>query len=109
MKEDGDYDLIVQKSETRDLRSRQRLMATNMKNWGLDVSAQPKHWVRLLTCEEYDAISRNEGKDATPTLVPKENVGAEEERADPAISAHCAADPSSLHLELPLNLLTVRA
>ena len=109
MKEDRSYNLIVQKSEAKDLRSRQRLMATNLRNWGIDVSMQPKGWLRLLTCEEYDAISRNEGKDAAPTLAPKENVGAEEERADPVLSAHCAADPASLRLELPFNLLTIRA
>ena len=109
MKKEGGFLLIAQKSEAKDLRARQRLMATNLKNWGLDVSTQPKGWVRLLTCEEYDATSRNEGTDADPILAPKEDVGAEEECADPVISAHCAADPASLRLELPFNLLTIRA
>ena len=110
MKAEGGFLLIAEKKEPKDLRARQRLMATNLKNWGLDISTQPKGWVRLLTCEEYDAISRNEGKDAAPTLAPKENVGAQEERADPVIPTHCrAADPASLRLELPVNLLTIRA
>ncbi len=104
MKKEGGFLLIAQKSEAKDLRARQRLMATNLKNWGIDISSQPKGWVRLLTCEEYDAISRHEGQDAPNEHAP------EEEQADPVISTHCrAADPASLRLELPFNLLTIRA
>ena len=111
MKKEGGFLLIAQKSEAKDLRARQRLMATNLKNWGIDISSQPKGWVRLLTCEEYDAISRHEETTVAPTLAAAPNEHApEEERADPVISTHCrAADPASLRLELPLNLLTLRA
>ena len=103
MKEDRSYELIVQKSEAKDLRSRQRLMSTNLKNWGLDVSTQPKHWVRLLTCEEYDAISRPE-ETARDVADPNEAPAAE---APPTL-CH-AASPALLRLELPPNLLPIRA
>ena len=105
MKKEGGFLLIAQKEEARDLRSRQRLMATNLKHWGLDISSQPKHWVRLLTCEQYDAISRPE---ETARGVADPNEAPAEEA--PAMPTLChAASPALLRLELPPNLLTVRA
>ena len=54
MQRDG-YLMVAQKSDKKDLRCRQRLMGTNLKNWGLDIAKQ-KGWMSLLTEDEYEAL-----------------------------------------------------
>ena len=58
--EDDGYLMIAQRSEAKDSRSRQRLMLTNLRHWGIDTSKQPKGWVKLLTESEYDRFSQRQ-------------------------------------------------
>ena len=53
----GVYTILLQRNDEKDLRSRQRLMLTNLKNWGIDTSKLQKGWVKLLTENEYERIT----------------------------------------------------
>jgi hypothetical protein len=129
MQGDG-YLLLVQRSEERDTRARQRLMLTNLRNWSIDTSKQ-KGWLTLLTAEEYrDANSRggesktgnNKVDDERSTAVPAsalEPSSDESEEADQArhlasaVPRHCSAEVKReeaplFRLRLPPNLLTQR-
>ncbi len=122
MNADGSYILIAQKEEAKDLRSRQRLMLTNLRNWGVDTSQQPKGWARLLNKDEYDRISRNEapaepeGPREAELAAPSEPCSNNSEGAgqpshqaiasvSKPLSSHHHANSCSL-LQLPDNLLT---
>lgn len=111
MQTNGWYLLIAQRAEERDLRSLQRLISTNLRNWGIPPPKQQKGWVRLLTKEEFEARHGGGTQDVAATAA---ELAQEEERSVPSIcstareaSTRCAADPGMLHL--PLNLLTVSA
>ena len=54
---DDEYLLIAHRNDEKDLRARQRLMLTNLRNWGLGTGKQ-KGWIKLLTPSEYDKLSR---------------------------------------------------
>ena len=100
MQSNGWYLLIAQRAEERDLRSLQRLISTNLRNWGIPPPKQQKGWVRLLTKEEFLARQGSTQDVAATATEPAQ----EEERTVPT---RCAADPGMLHL--PPNLLTVSA
>ena len=68
MKQDGSYMLIAQKADVKDLRSRQRLLSTNLKNWNFDLSGQTKGWLRLLTQAEYEAIASSSNNVSTQAM-----------------------------------------
>ena len=42
IQQDDGYIILARRSEEKDLRSRQRLMLTNLRHWGIDTSKQPK-------------------------------------------------------------------
>ena len=111
MQTNGWYLLIAQRAEERDLRSFQRLISTNLRNWGIEPPKQQKGWVRLLTKEEFLARQGGGAQDVAATAA---EPAQEEERTVPSISStareaptRCAADPGMLRL--PPNLLTVIA
>ena len=99
---DGGYLMITQKADARDLRSRQRLMGTNLKNWGLDVVTRQKGWLSLLTEDEYNAFSQN--PEAADTPSPREGTQHTEVKTVPS---RCnATDVMKTQLTLPRCLLT---
>ena len=98
---DGGYLMITQKADARDLRSRQRLMGTNLKNWGLDVVTRQKGWLSLLTEDEYNAFSQN--PEAADTPSPREGTQHAEVEAVPVCCR--AADVMKIQLSLPRCLL----
>ena len=68
----GVYTILLQRNDEKDLRSRQRLMLTNLKNWGIDTSMLQKGWVKLLTENEHERITHKDATDidseaATPS------------------------------------------
>ena len=54
---DGGFMLIAQRADERDARNRQKLILTNYKHWSIDVSKQPKGWLKILTEEEFNAMN----------------------------------------------------
>ena len=99
---DGGYLMIAQKADARDLRSRQRLMGTNLKNWGLDVVTRQKGWLSLLTEDEYNAFSQ--GPEAAGTQSLRERI----EQGDVKTVPSCcnATEVMKSRLTLPRCLLT---
>ena len=53
------YTIVLQRNDEKDLRARQRLMLTNLKNWGIETCKLPKGWVKLITERDYIDISTN--------------------------------------------------
>ena len=87
----GVYTIILERNDERDLRSRQRLMLTNLKNWGIDTSKLQKGWVKLLTETEYERITHKD--------VPTDFIS--EGSASPSDSETCGVpSPAEPTLEL---------
>ena len=99
---DGGYLMITQKADARDLRSRQRLMGTNLKNWGLDIVTRQKGWLSLLTEDEYNCFSQSPEVADTPS--PREGTQHTEVEAVPVFCN--AADIMKTQRTSPRCLLT---
>ena len=98
MLKDGGYLMIAQKTDAKDLRSRQRLMSTNLKNWGLDIVTRQKGWLSLMTEHEYNAFSHA----GTQSPLERSDRGEVE-----TVPSWCnATDLMKSRLTLPRNLLT---
>ncbi len=107
MNADGSYILIAQKEEAKDLRSRQRLMLTNLRNWGIDTGQHAKGWARLLNKDEYDRISRNEAP-AEPECADDDAESSEQApRGNNSAGTASSQQPTASVLEPPLNNLTI--
>ena len=102
MLKDGGYLMIAQKTDAKDLRSRQRLMSTNLKNWGLDIVTRQKGWLSLMTEHEYNAFSQSH--EVTGTQSPPER--SERGEVETVPSWCNATDLMKSRLTLPRNLLT---
>ena len=102
MLKDGGYLMIAQKTDAKDLRSRQRLMSTNLKNWGLDIVTRQKGWLSLMTEHEYNAFSQSHEVAGTQSPLERSDRGEVE-----TVPSCCnATDVMKSRLTLPRNLLT---
>ena len=102
IQQDDGYLVIAHRSDERDLRARQRLMLTNLKNWGIETGKQ-KGWLKILTEDEYTALNEHRG-DARNSLPNQRCDDDSDDMAEtkPAFQ-RCSA---TLALPLPPNLLT---
>ena len=104
IQQDDGYIILARRSEEKDLRSRQRLMLTNLRHRGIDTSKQPKGWVKLLTESEYDRFSQRQ------TPAKRDEVEAAPEQHSWQNPRGCSAEADrfepSFGLRLPVNLLT---
>ena len=121
---DGGFWLIVERADERDTRSRQRLMLTNYKHWGIDASKQPKGWLKVLTGEEFNALnnpgdacdsegnsSENAGDDteiaaADLTTMTKSRKDKDNTPGHTLVSKPAFSRCTYANLELPPNLLS---
>ena len=94
---DGGMLLVAQRADERDTRNRQRLMLTNYKNWGIDMTKQPKGWLKILSKDEYDAMR-------TPSAEPENEVSRNKSEPEDRCVPRCCW--AQLTLPLPENLLT---
>ena len=102
IQQDDGYSVIAHRHDEKDLRARQRLMLTNLKNWGIDTGKQ-KGWLKILTDDEYTALNEQKG-DARNSLPNQRCDDDSDDMAEtkPALQ-RCSA---TLALPLPPNLLT---
>ena len=122
VRQDNGYLLIAQRAEERDLRSRQRLMLTNLKNWVVDTSQQPKGWCAVLTAEEFNAYNRSssavneqvedneeeksEQQLEEPIAYKDKAAHAKVQKASQPTTASILTSSCGVHLELPPCLIT---
>ena len=60
IQQDDGYLVIAHRSDEKDLKARQRLMLTNLKNWGIDAGKQ-KGWLKILTKDEFIFLNEQKG------------------------------------------------
>ena len=102
MKQDG-FTLVVERKKDGTVREHQRMLRTNLKNWGVDMPEKMKDWLRIVS----DA-------DQLPAPAEQEDSGRaaarEETHAREATSTDMLPPPilAKLRLREPLNLLANR-
>ena len=114
MQRDG-YLMVAQKSDKKDLRCRQRLMGTNLKNWGVDIAKQ-KGWMSLLTEDEYEALSQGKHLPSAKHESPRGDEATERSdiEAEPVLrtsarpACYDAMEARPTYLTLPPCLLSIR-
>ena len=100
IQQDEGYLVIAHRSDEKDLRARQRLMLTNLKNWGIDTGKQ-KGWLKILTKDEFADLNEQKG-DARNSL-PNQRC---DDDSDDMAETKPALPRCSATLALPPNLLT---
>ena len=102
IQQDDGYSVIAHRHDEKDLRARQRLMLTNLKNWGIDTGKQ-KGWLKVLTKDEYNALNehRRDARNSLPNQCCDDDSDCMAE-TKPALP-RCSA---KVTLPLPPNLLT---
>ena len=100
MKQDG-FTLVVERKKAGTVREHQRMLRTNLKNWGVDMPEKMKDWLRIVS----DA-------DQLPAPAEQEDSGRAAAREEThAREATCVIPPAilaDLRLRAPLNLLANR-
>ena len=100
MEQDG-FTLVVERKKAGTVREHQRMLRTNLKNWGVDMPEKMKDWLRIVS----DA-------DQLPAPVEQEESGRGAAREEThAREATCVIPPAvsaGPRLRAPLNLLANR-
>ena len=97
MKQDG-FTLVVERKKAGTVREHQRMLRTNLKNWGVDMPEKMKDWLRIVS----DA-------DQLPAPAEQEESGRAAAREEThAREAKCVIPLAILGLRAPLNLLANR-
>ena len=67
--EDGSYVLgaLVPEGQNKNVRDWQRLIRTNLLNWGVEMPKQQKGWLRAVTLEQYESLVTNCGETVSTT------------------------------------------
>ena len=91
MKQDG-FTLVVERKKAGNVREHQRVLRTNLKNWGVDMPEKMKDWLRIVS-------------DADQLTAPVEQ---EESGRGTAREETHAREATGPRLRAPLNLLANR-
>ena len=93
MKQDG-FTLVVERKKAGTVREHQRMLRTNLKNWGVDMPEKMKDWLRIVSDAEQIPAAPEQYESATSVL-------------SPAPSTYPSTTSSGgLKLRPPQNLLT---
>ena len=99
MKQDG-FTLVVERKKDGTVREHQRMLRTNLKNWGVDMPEQMKDWLRIVSGADQLPVSTDQ-EESGRAAAREETHAREATSAD--MSPHTSADIN--RLRAPINLL----
>ena len=104
MKSDGGMTLVAARKKTGTVREHQRLLRTNLINWGVELPAKQGTWLRLVD----DAGVENDGEEEAKT---EQHDATSSIQVVNEVTQFCASIPAQhsmetgFRLQLPKNLL----
>ena len=99
--------LVAERKQPGTVRELQRLLRTNLLNWGVELPAKQSGWLRLVPAsEDADAPREKAGAECNTTAMTASNT-LKESKEEPRAGAAFPHSAMPTQLRLPLNLLTI--